>query len=884
MAPTETRRIPRPGIALLLLAQSLSAVFWPQEIENIKKKISLQPAVSPLNTYELGLLAGSGSCESVGLLLQVADSWDEGTQVNAMQVYLDARSSSWAAPEDCSATLTPEKILQKWTGSASSYLKRTACQMIARGGLTALKEDIGPLLSDPDYDVRLECTRTFFTLHAGADDMSLVVEKFPNILSSGYNEIKMTALKSLGELKIKEAFPAVLTLIGSDNATLRSVALIAAASIDPDKAFPYVSSAIHDENFQVRLSAVSALGRIKTAASVAKLKTLTSDSAVRAQALKEISTICIPESADILLGFLGDSTLMQWAIQGLTDCAGSFPEKLGEALTAAQSPSAVSGLLRVMKANPSPAYLEALLAARPKTAGQEADYLQCLGDQEARKALITILSFTEDKKDTIRLEALRQADRRFDAGGYDPLSTDILINSLSDASMDVRNQAIAMTGKWHVKEAAPFLSPLLSSPDPRLAASAASALLSLGEPAAIDTLVDSLNALDSRVRLIAVEAFMPGSTVCSDGLLDATVRHPASYNPSTIGHRERFAAAGGILKSCRDPKGLETLGALLEDDDDEVAVLAAVAALLSSDASLLKSLGDLVPSSDPDRLREISTYLWLAEGDGAGPLFKAFLASSDAYVRAGAALSLASSHAVGDKKKAAVFLSLLEDGHPGVRVNAMAGLRGLPDLAKASGDKICKCLDRPLTLHETLAALALVSTAKAACTGEKLERLVSSRDAVLKKSAMKAALTMYADDKGAMSETLRYGLSACVLNEPDKENKQVCTALTGMQSDASAYGGVLKAPISILPAATAITLPLKLAAASLTVAGSLTASKATLPREYALKQLEIYPAFYPFFFMNDEGTLRFLFKGGRYFSGIDFENEEIIRYFDALKH
>ena len=290
----------RNKVVSLLLASMLTSFFWPQQIEQIKKKIAgSASAPSSVHSYDINLLAKVGSEESIGILLSIADAEEESIQILTTRKILELYLGSWYFSDEYHEKLTVEKILLKWLGSQSTQLKRTACQLIREGGFTQLKQDVAALIHDPDYDVKLECMRTFFDLHAGLKDKTMIIEKYPNILSSGYHEIKSVALKKLGELNVKESFPTVITMTGSDNPLTRSVALISAARLDPEKAFPYVTAALDDEDYQVRLSALTALGHIQSDKSLTKLISLTSNAGLRT--LADILTQCKEQEGDLKL-------------------------------------------------------------------------------------------------------------------------------------------------------------------------------------------------------------------------------------------------------------------------------------------------------------------------------------------------------------------------------------------------------------------------------------------------------------------------------------------------------------------------------------------------------------------------------------------------------
>lgn len=866
-------------IVILLSAFSIS--FWPQEIEYIKNKVK-DPATSTasLTSYDINKLAQNAMPESMEMLFEVADTGHESMQILAFRKILDLYRSKWHFTDKYHEKLTTEKILLKWINSQSPFQRRTACQMIGQGGFVNLKSDIQFLLYDSDYDVKLDCTRAFFEIHCGAKDKSLVIEKYPQILSSGYHEIKNAVLKGLGDLKIKESFPTVVTMLGSDNPTTRSLALIAAATIDPEKAFPYISSSLHDEAFQVRLSAISALGRIRTEQSLKKLKVLTSDASVRATALREISRICLPMSIDILLEFIEDKHLASTAAEGLMNCNKVTPEKIGNLLLKSDNEKTLSYVLQIILAGPSGSYLDFLLQARDKVAGLESMYLRCLVEMEDRKSLIAILSFTESGSEKIRLEALLYADLYFEKWGYDSIAADIIINFIFDESDEIQEQAILMSGKYGMKEAAPFLKSFLASSSETKKIAAAVSLLGIGEHAVDDIVIEGLFSLDSSVRRACAEAIKRSGLTCSGKNLDATVRDPVFYDSSVIGYFERFVATGSILKVCNDSKGSQALKNHLGNSNEEIATLAALAAIESSRDLLLDEVIKQAGAGDGHRLRELSTYLWMADGERGKQLLQLFLGHEDAYVRSGAVLSLLNSSAFNEKEKIKFLMLRLDDDFEGVRVNAMTGLAKYPGEAEKHAAGICKKLDRPLTFTETVAALHLCSTVSAECINAKLERLILSPDGTIKKSAIKAAEKIFLkNEKLILSEKLHYTISKCSLSYPDKKNRAICSSIlkTDMPVDAySSYTFPLTAvSVSMPPLKYAIKLPAG--------KGNLSAKKEILANEFSIKQLKHYPAYYPFYFLGENMNIYFVFKGSRHFSGLDFEAAEIYFYMDPLK-
>jgi HEAT repeat protein len=671
-----------------------------------------------------------------------------------------------------------------------------------------------------------------------------------------------------------------VTMTGSDYPTTRAVALIAAASIDPEKAFPYVSSALHDEALQVRLTAVTALGRIQTEESVAKLSSILSnpsDAAVRAAALSAVAEACVPPSVEILLQYMAEPSLAGIAAEGLKKCHEGKEKKIGSLLMKTGNSAVRSSLLQVISSDPSTSYLDALLSVRDKVGGLETSYLQCLEGLPDRRALIAMLSFTEHKNEAVRLAALEGADGYFERFGYDGLATDVIINSLSDGAEPVRKEALDLAARWKIKETAALMKSFLKATVESERTSAAALLLILGEHAADDIVIGGLFSFDAGVRRSSVETLLQSPPACSDGVLDSTVRSQAFFDRFSPGVFERFIAAGSILKSCEDAEGTALVKTLVEGSNEEEASLGALASVVSSRPVLLAAVEQILSGgNNTHTARDLSTRLWLASGEGGVHLLKQLLASPDAFTRSGAVLSLTRTQALGEEEKAEILLKMLDDDFAGVRVNAMAGLAALPQKASARGDEICKKLDRHLDLPETLGALKLLSAAGAGCMDEKLGRLTLSHDKTIMKSAVKAAELLFGGDTaGPMPDRLRFALASCARNDPDKEIKQLCAGLSKT------------GPLPHVPAGK----PLAIAAAGMVSVnikkgpapkGNVTASRQILPFEYSIAQLDPYPRYYPFYFITADMEIVMLFKNSLCFSGMDFDASESTTYLDAL--
>jgi len=236
------------------------------------------------------------------------------------------------------------------------------------------------------------------------------------------------------------------------------------------------------------------------------------------------------------------------------------------------------------------------------------------------------------------------------------------------------------------------------------------------------------------------------------------------------------------------------------------------------------------------------------------------------------------------------LLEGMDDSFEGARVNAMTALARMPDAA-GHADRICASLDRPLTFFETVAALKLGSATGAACIGEKLERMVISQDAVIKKAAIKAAHALFSAGKeAALTEKIHYGLSVCAGSDPDPENREACSELTGRESSGSASKSSAGVPISItpfpfIPAMPALSsVPVKKGHPLLKSASTLHAEPGALPGEFSIKLLAIYPSYYPVFFLDRESFMYFIYKGKRFFSGLDVDSVDLVRYYDPLKN
>lgn len=355
----------------------------------------------------------------------------------------------------------------------------------------------------------------------------------------------------------------------------RRNAVVELASVPPATAIPHLRQALHDEDSQVRLAAVTTLAIFHEYPGVieALVEALNDDEYVVCDAaketLKQVGQPPMPVLVDILhgnninmrgaaieiLGSVRDTTAVPTIVECLSDLRRPWlsDERIcdiaARALEIINTPEAVEAVRQwqtFSQADSSP-----VEAAPPAPQEPEPDVLTDLLDalrvkgwdtrQKAAKAL-------SDYAQTLR-------------GVADQTVIQRLVDGLSDPDWVVRWATAEALGWFRDRTTVQPLCALVSDPKWKVRVATIRALAEIGDPAAAETVLEALDDPHNLVREAAAEALGNlGNPVAVDQLVEA------------MSDPERFVRLAAIdsVGKMRNPGTVNALITLLNDPDDAV--------------------------------------------------------------------------------------------------------------------------------------------------------------------------------------------------------------------------------------------------------------------------------------------------------------------------
>lgn len=531
-----------------------------------------------------------------------------------------------------------------------------------------------------------------------------------------------SALQVLAASDVDTLSPLVDLLKGSDPDLRMQAALALGAQRDP-RATAALIDALHDEDTNVRYHAIEALGKLKAVAAVDALAAIAeskdfflSFAALEALAkigdarvvsrvvpLLEDELLCRP--AITLLGQLGDDSVVgpltallntpsapaDSIADALAALSDRFEEQYGEGAYIADlanrevSPTGVQNLLDALE-SPDQENLRsiALVLGWLKRAGVDRALTRLLGRVDLRDEII---------------EALVR---------HGSATVALLLAQLNSEDLEVRRSAVVALGRIGDASATDALVDKLN--DESLAIDAANALSQIGNPEAVDGLLELVGSDDAALRqsvVSALNALIPPERskriipLLSDP--DPNVRESAVKIAGYFGYRE---ATGALLELSRDPNervrcaAVEHL-AFVEDErvfdvlahaiKEETPTVRAAAARALGNLDGLEVVTQLIDGlSDEDTwVRYFSARALgrLRSADGVTALEKVVEKEKFNHVRIAALDSLGQ---IGGGRVAEIAGRLVRDDDPDVAHAAKAALEKSVEVispAKAQGRK-----------------------------------------------------------------------------------------------------------------------------------------------------------------------------------------------------
>ncbi len=472
-------------------------------------------------------------------------------------------------------------------------------------------------------------------------------------------EVRWTAARALGRLGDNRAFGPLVTLLEDGDRDVRLATVAALGELRDDRAVSFLSNALLDGDHQVRRAVIRALGAIWNFEELINLGN--EDRYVGWAAARKLGELGDPRAVEALITVLRDEhrEVRRSAAAALVELGQPAVQPLIAALedadwdvrqTAAEALGEIGDLRALEPLN------LALRDAHSDVRRTAARALVKLGEP-ALETLITALRDTNSNLRALSAEALGRLG--------DPRAVRPLTNALRDYNSEVRQMATQAL----VRLGQPAVVPLilaLEDEDHLVRRAAANVLGAIGDPRAVDRLIDALRDKDPDVRRAIANAL--------DEIGDPRALEPfiaALEDDDRIVRREAAWALGQL----GNPSAVEPLIAALQDEDRGVRQ-AASGALVKMGQPVIETLCAALGDANAAVRWAITGVLGqLGDSSTIDPLI-ALLQDRDHVVRRAAATSLGK---VGDARAVEPLIAALSDSENGVRWAAALALSDLAD-------------------------------------------------------------------------------------------------------------------------------------------------------------------------------------------------------------
>jgi HEAT repeat protein len=278
--------------------------------------------------------------------------------------------------------------LKKFLGDPDSSLRQAAARAARTGELRECLPALRPLLDDPDADVRAEVLESLLTL----GDRESIPKMIAILRDVGEKAVvRVAAAEALRSLKVKEAGPLGISLLGHEDAGLRrEAALLVGETVGPS-ALRELSGLLRDPDGQTREAVASLLENWKSRETVEAVD----------PALGDLDSE-IRKTALTLLGSLGGAGTAERIGGRLEDPDPQVQNSAAWALVSVQSPDLAPWLRKLLKNK------EALIRSRA---------LERLWQGEGTAAADLVVELLSDPEEDVRrtaVEILGMAGREKD--------------------------------------------------------------------------------------------------------------------------------------------------------------------------------------------------------------------------------------------------------------------------------------------------------------------------------------------------------------------------------------------------------------------------------------------------------------------------------------
>ncbi len=461
-----------------------------------------------------------------------------------------------------------ERLEREWELSGRLAQGDEATRLSAAESLSEAVYDATPLLgalSDESWRVRRAAVRGV-SQHAEPEAIAALVSL---VVKNHHNPSLLNSALQVLEASEVDTFSPLLELLKDSEPDLRMQAALALGEQRDIRAVEGLIETLKDEDANVRYHAIEALGKLKAAEAVDALAEIAEskdfflsfaaldalakigDARVAPKMLQLLDDELLREPAITLLGQLGDDSSVV-PLTALLNAPAAPTDLIADALAALRD--------RYEEKYAEGAYISDLASREISPTGIQnlLDALETPGKENLRSIALVLGWLKRSGVDRALTRLMGRVDLRDDIIDalvrHGSATVELLIGQLKSEDLEVRRSAVVALGRIGDSTAAPAL--LESLNDESLAIDAANALGQIGDPRAVDGLVNLIGNTDASVRQAAVSA-LNSLTVSSMSeriipLLhdpDPNVRESAVKIAGYFGYPE---SAGALLELSHD--------------------------------------------------------------------------------------------------------------------------------------------------------------------------------------------------------------------------------------------------------------------------------------------------------------------------------------------
>ena len=321
------------------------------------------------------------------------------------------------------------------------------------------------------------------------------------------DHVRLLSTMILGAMQWRPAVPALMEAARHEDAVTRQGALIALLQIGAPEARELYLSALHDEEYLVRMAGALGISRSdpRTALTVISQGLVAPDARSRHRATGVLRQLASASAAQIIAGSLRDPdpTERLAAILGLGDVGGEVAARvLTEALGEVQEPLPRCAILLALGWTEAPDALDPLSRClRDRDPLLRYYAAVALGEAEDPAVVEPLVAAAGDSDAQVRCAVARGL-----AGHEDSRAVSALARLLSDRVEEVREEAAGALGRTDLETPTPHLIEALHDESPKVRVRAAVSLGRAGGPKAVDALCKALQDRAPEVRREAADS------------------------------------------------------------------------------------------------------------------------------------------------------------------------------------------------------------------------------------------------------------------------------------------------------------------------------------------------------------------------------------------